>query len=112
MDERERGREAYRQRAWLAAYKALFLADEATPLGAEDLELFATSAYLIGRNDDGICALDRAYHVYLDAGEPETYRCWTSGDTRDMSGASPRILGCMPSACAGCTPRHPRCSPE
>ncbi len=32
--------------------------------------MFATSAYLIGRNDDGIGALDRAYHVYLDAGEP------------------------------------------
>jgi hypothetical protein len=55
--------------ARLTAYKALSLADEATPLGAEDLELFAASAYLIGRNDDGIGVLDRAYHVYLDAGK-------------------------------------------
>ncbi|MGH3776191.1 MAG: LuxR C-terminal-related transcriptional regulator [Pseudonocardiaceae bacterium] len=70
MDELERGREAYRRRAWLTAYKSLSLADEAAPLGAEDLELLATSAYLIGRNDDGVGALDRAHHRYLDAGEP------------------------------------------
>ncbi len=70
MDELERGREAYRRRAWLTAYKSLSLADAAAPLGAGDLELLATSAYLIGRNDDGVGALDRAHHVYLDAGEP------------------------------------------
>ncbi|MGQ0715951.1 MAG: LuxR C-terminal-related transcriptional regulator [Pseudonocardiales bacterium] len=70
MEELERGREAYRKRAWLTAYKAFSLADEAAPLGAQDLELLATSAYLIGRNDDGVGALDRAHHVYLDAGEP------------------------------------------
>ncbi len=69
MDELERGREAYRRRAWLTAYKALSLADEAASLEPEDLELLATSACLIGRSDDGGRALDRAHHVYLDAGE-------------------------------------------
>ncbi len=69
MDELERGREAYRRRAWLDAYKSLSLADQAAPLGPEDLELLATSAYLIGRSDDGERALDRAHHVYLGAGE-------------------------------------------
>jgi hypothetical protein len=44
MEELERGREAYRRRAWLDAYKSLSLADEAAPLGAEDLELLAISA--------------------------------------------------------------------
>jgi DNA-binding CsgD family transcriptional regulator len=70
IDELERGREAYRRRAWLTAYKSLSLADEAAPLGAGDLELLATSAYLIGRSDDSGRALDRAHHGYLDAGEP------------------------------------------
>jgi hypothetical protein len=39
------------------------------PLGAEDLELLAISACLIGRSDDSRRTLDRAHHVYLDAGE-------------------------------------------
>ncbi len=70
MDELERGREAYRRREWLTAYKALSLADEGDPLEAGDLELLATSAYLISRNDDGVGALDRAYRGYLNAGKP------------------------------------------
>jgi hypothetical protein len=69
MEELERGREACRRRAWLDAYKSLSLADEAAPLGAEDLELLAISACLIGRSDDSRRTLDRAHHVYLDAGE-------------------------------------------
>jgi DNA-binding CsgD family transcriptional regulator len=69
MDELERGREAYRRRAWLNAYKSLSLSDQAAPLGPEDLELLATSACLIGHSDDGRRALDRAHHGYLDAGE-------------------------------------------
>ena len=41
----------------------------AAPLGVEDLELLAMSAYLIGRDDEYLRALDRAHHAYLDAGE-------------------------------------------
>jgi DNA-binding CsgD family transcriptional regulator len=63
-----RGRESYARRAWADAYKALSRADQAAPLGAEDLELLATSAYMLGRDDD-LSGLERAYHVYLDAGE-------------------------------------------
>ena len=48
---------------------ALSLADQATPLETEDLELLAMSAYLIGRDDDYLSALERAHHAYLDAGE-------------------------------------------
>ncbi len=95
IDELERGREAYHRRAWLAAYEALSLADEATPLGAEDLELLATSACLIGRNDDGVGALDRAHHLYLDAGEPVcAARCaiWLGFDLID-AGEMSRATG-------------------
>ena len=65
----ERGREAYAQRAWLDAHTALSEADEAAPLGAEDLELLATSASMVGRMDDYLALLERAHHLYADAGE-------------------------------------------
>ncbi|MBA4115198.1 MAG: helix-turn-helix transcriptional regulator [Rubrobacter sp.] len=76
MDELARGRESYARRAWMDAYKLLSHADQAVPLGAEDLELFATSAYMIGRDDDHVSVLERAHHVYLDAGEAlQAVRC-------------------------------------
>jgi DNA-binding CsgD family transcriptional regulator len=68
-DELERGREAYARRAWLDCYTSLSRADEASPLGAEDVELLATSASMVGRMDDYLAFLERAHHMYLDAGE-------------------------------------------
>jgi DNA-binding CsgD family transcriptional regulator len=65
----ERGREHYGQRAWADAYRSLSAADQATPLDGEDLELLAMAAYLIGRDDDYLRALERAHHAHLDAGE-------------------------------------------
>ena len=69
IDELERGRESYARRAWMDAYKSLSRADQAAPLGAEDLELLATSAFMLGRDDDCLSSLERAHHAYLDAGE-------------------------------------------
>ncbi len=68
-DELERGREAYATRTWRDAHELLSLADAATPLGGEDLELLATSAYMLGRDDDYVRALERAHQAYLDGGE-------------------------------------------
>jgi DNA-binding CsgD family transcriptional regulator len=68
-DELERGREAYARRAWMDAYKSLSHVERAASLGVEDLELLATSAYMIGRDDDFLSALERAHHAYLDTGE-------------------------------------------
>jgi hypothetical protein len=51
------------------AYKSLSQADQAAQLGAEDLELLATSAFMLGRDDDCLNSLERAHHAYLDAGE-------------------------------------------
>jgi DNA-binding NarL/FixJ family response regulator len=65
----ERGRECCRRRAWADAYRSLSHADRATPLGARDLELLATSAYLIGRDGEFLRALDRAHHAHLRAGD-------------------------------------------
>ncbi len=68
-NELEHGREAYAQRAWMDAYESLSRADEAAPLGTEDLELLAISAHMVGRMDDFLRILERAHHVSLDAGE-------------------------------------------
>ncbi|MGH8613673.1 MAG: response regulator transcription factor [Gammaproteobacteria bacterium] len=65
----ERGRERYRQHAWADAFNALSLADQEAELLGEDLELLATSAYLIGQDEDYLRALERAYAAYLDVGE-------------------------------------------
>ncbi|HYN52778.1 MAG TPA: LuxR C-terminal-related transcriptional regulator, partial [Thermoleophilaceae bacterium] len=48
--------------------ESLSHADKATSLGAEDLELLATSAYMLGRDDDYLSGIERAHHAYLDAG--------------------------------------------
>jgi ATP/maltotriose-dependent transcriptional regulator MalT len=69
IDELGQGREYYARRAWMDAYKSLSQADQAAPLGAEDLEQLATSAFMIGRDDDYLSTLERAHQAYLDAGE-------------------------------------------
>lgn len=68
-DKLSQGRESYRRRTWGDAYQSLSLADQTTPLGVEDLELLATSAYMLGRDDDYLSGLERAHHAYLSAGE-------------------------------------------
>jgi ATP/maltotriose-dependent transcriptional regulator MalT len=69
IDELGRGREAYARRAWMDAHEALSAADQAADLGAEDLELLATSAYMLGHDDDFLSSLKRAYRAYLDCEE-------------------------------------------
>jgi DNA-binding NarL/FixJ family response regulator len=65
----ERGRAFYARRVWLDAYLSLADADHVAPLGAQDLELLATSAYMLGRDDEHVSGLGRAHHAYLEAGE-------------------------------------------
>ncbi|MGH7357716.1 MAG: helix-turn-helix transcriptional regulator, partial [Candidatus Rokuibacteriota bacterium] len=65
----ERGRRSYARRAWSDAYESLSSADEESPLGAADLELLATSAYMLGREDEWLRHLERAHHRHADAGE-------------------------------------------
>lgn len=68
MEDLERGREHYARRAWAAAHAALARADRSNPLGPDDLERLALCAYLIGRDDDYLSLLQRAYHAYLARG--------------------------------------------
>ena len=63
----ERGRAAYAARAWGDAYAALSEADRETTLEPLDLELFATAAYMLGRDDEWAAVLERAHQRYADA---------------------------------------------
>ena len=65
----ERGRECYARRAWADAYEVLSRVDRTTSLGAEDVELLARSAYMLGRDDDYVSGLERAHRAHLDSGE-------------------------------------------
>jgi hypothetical protein len=89
VEELIRAREAYDRREWLAAYDGLSdaAADVLTP---DDFHQLATAAYLLGRRNDCVQALQRAYQLNLDAGDAlAAVRCafWlalvllTSGET-------------------------------
>jgi ATP/maltotriose-dependent transcriptional regulator MalT len=65
----ERARAAYAERSWLEAHKGFTHADEAEPLAPEDLELFATTARMLARDDEAVELLERAHHAYLERGE-------------------------------------------
>jgi DNA-binding CsgD family transcriptional regulator len=64
-----RGREAAGRLAWADAYAALSLADQSSSLAVEDLELLGTAAYLLGRVEDCLRALQRAQQLHAEAGE-------------------------------------------
>jgi len=71
-----RGREAFARRAWPDAFDSLSLAEEAALLGAAELELLATSAYMLGRDAEHVRALERAHHAHLGAGDtPRAVYC-------------------------------------
>ncbi|HET7272023.1 MAG TPA: LuxR C-terminal-related transcriptional regulator [Rubrobacter sp.] len=77
------------------AYKSLSRADQAAPLGGEELALLATSAFMIGRDDDFLGYLERAHHAYLDAGEAmRAVRCafWV-GISLALRGETSRATG-------------------
>ena len=65
----ERGRQAYGRRAWQDSYELLQRADDASPLETGDLELLATTAFMLGRDDEYLSLLERAHHAHLEAGE-------------------------------------------
>ncbi len=68
VEELVRAREAYDRREWVAAYDGL--SDPSTDaLTAADFERLATAAYLLGRHNDCIQALQRAYTADIGSGE-------------------------------------------
>jgi DNA-binding CsgD family transcriptional regulator/tetratricopeptide (TPR) repeat protein len=81
-DSLPRGREAYERRAWGDAYARLSVADQQSPLGAEDLGRLGMAAYLTGRVEPAVGAWERTYHALLEGGEvARAVRCayWLGG---------------------------------
>lgn len=69
VDELADARDAYERREWVAAYSALSDADPST-LTAEDFTRLATTAFLLGRRNDAVQALQRSYQAHIDRGAP------------------------------------------
>ena len=66
----ERGRTSFVGQAWATAFAELSAADRERPLGPADLDLLATAAILVGRDEDGADALARAYHEHRRRSDP------------------------------------------
>jgi hypothetical protein len=69
VEDLHRARKAYERREWVSAFRALSDLDQAE-LQAEDFAALATTAYLLGRRNDCVHALQRAYQASVDAGDP------------------------------------------
>ena len=67
----ERGRAAFEVSAWMEAYDCLAAADAEASLAPADIELFASAAFLIGRDDESSALWARAHRAHLDRGDVE-----------------------------------------
>lgn len=65
LDDLRQARDAYERREWVAAYEVLSGLEE-VELTPDDFVALATAAYMLGRRNDIIQALQRAYQCYLD----------------------------------------------
>ena len=68
VDDLARAREAYERRDWVAAYDSLSDADQSA-LDPDDFARLSVTAYLLGRKNDCVQAMQRAYRVHLDRGD-------------------------------------------
>jgi DNA-binding CsgD family transcriptional regulator len=91
----ERGRDAHASRAWTDAYESLSLADRREALGPQDLELLATAAYMLARDDEFARGMERAHHGHVAADDTlRAVRCafWL-GFTLMLQGEAGRSSG-------------------
>ncbi|MCK6209116.1 response regulator transcription factor [Georgenia sp. EYE_87] len=71
VEQLDRGRRAYARREWSQAYASIVAAGTETTLPAEDLFRLATSAMLLGRDDEADDLLAAAFRVFLDGARPD-----------------------------------------
>src|SRR4026207_996725 len=62
----EQGRGAYANRPWADAFEAPSHANHEKPLGAEELELLARAAYMLGLDDEYRKALEQGHHAFRE----------------------------------------------
>jgi DNA-binding NarL/FixJ family response regulator len=65
----DQARELHLQSRWAEACKEFAAADRIKPLGVQDLELFAEAEQVLGRGDEAVQTLRRAYRARIEAGE-------------------------------------------
>jgi DNA-binding CsgD family transcriptional regulator len=106
-------RRRYGRRSWAEAFKAFLDADQENPLHAADLEKMALAAYLIGRDDEYLRTLERAFVAYLETDESHCavrcafwlgFRLLMRGEMGRASGwfaRAQRLLGRDAGECAG-----------
>lgn len=89
------GRAAFTEQRWADAFRLLSRADIVHPLAGDDLERLGRAAYMLGRDDDYVDALERAHRVHLDAGRlPAAARCtWWIGHSHLFRGQPARADG-------------------
>jgi tetratricopeptide (TPR) repeat protein len=109
----ERGRDAYRRRAWGEAYARLSAADRDTPLGPDDLERLAVTCTMLGREAESAGCLARAYQGFVardDRDRAARSAFWLvldlmeRGDVAQASGWMGRVrrlIGERPDDCTG-----------
>jgi DNA-binding NarL/FixJ family response regulator len=68
VDDLARAREAYERREWVAAYDSLSDVD-ASDLDPDDFARLSVMAFLLGRKNDCVQAMQRGYRVHLDRGD-------------------------------------------
>ncbi|MPV38461.1 helix-turn-helix transcriptional regulator [Georgenia subflava] len=69
VEKRDRGREAFARRRWADAYSELAAVAQDARTGPEDLDLLATSALLLGRDEEAVDLIARAYQGFIAVGD-------------------------------------------
>lgn len=63
----DRARESHHRHAWVDACARFAAVDAVAPLDVEDLERYAESAHMLGRRDEAVRVLQRAYQAHVAA---------------------------------------------
>jgi hypothetical protein len=61
----------FEQHTWADCCRALETVNRDAPLVPEDLERFATAAYLVGRDNDSEAFRARAHQTFVERGDQE-----------------------------------------
>jgi ATP/maltotriose-dependent transcriptional regulator MalT len=69
-DTLQRARESFFREEWGEAYARLKEADDRAPLAPDDLERFATAAWLVGEDAESVDLWERAHQEFIDRGDP------------------------------------------
>ncbi|HEY6772314.1 MAG TPA: LuxR C-terminal-related transcriptional regulator [Solirubrobacterales bacterium] len=89
------GRDAYARQAWSEAYESLIEAERSAPLDPRDVEVLATSAYMLGREREYYELMERAYRGHLEVEDslPAVRCAFWLGTNLSISGELGRASG-------------------